>query len=185
MSFLTQPITLQSLFGPKRKIGPIDVQVVTDESTSDILTITKQPVQQGASITDHAYKEPTSFSMRILFKDQNIVSAFLNTFNGSGLSKIYQDLLDLQNSRQPFDIITPKRIYRNMLFASLGQTTDKTTENCLSIQASFQEIIIVSISAVQVPRSSLRNPGANGATQNAGKKSALLSLKEGVGAIFQ
>lgn len=185
MSFLTQPITLQSIFGPKRKIGPIDVQVVTDENTNDVLTITKQPVQQGASITDHAYKEPTTFAMRVLFKDQNILSAFLSTFTGSGLSKIYQDLLDLQNSRVPFDVLTPKRIYHNMLFSALSQTTDKATENCLAIAASFQEVILVSVSTVQVPRSSLKNPGSNGATQNAGKKSALLSLKEGVGAIFQ
>lgn len=185
MSFITEPITLQSLFGPKRKIGPINVQVVTNENTSDVLTITKQPVQQGASITDHAYKEPTTFSMNVLFKDQNILSAFLATFSGNGLSKIYQDLLDLQNSRVPFDIVTPKRIYRNMLFSMLSQTTDKTTENCLSISASFQEVILVSVTTVQVPRSSLKNPGSNGATQNAGKKSALLSLKEGVGALFQ
>lgn len=185
MSFLSEPITLQSLFGVKRKIGPINVQVVTNESTTDKLQITQQPVQQGASITDHAFKEPTQFSMTALFKDNSLISGLLNTFTGNGLSKLYQDLLDLQNSRVPFDIITPKRIYRNQLFASLSQTTDKATENCLSVTMSFQEIIIVSISVVTVPRSGLKNPGANGATENAGKKSALLSLKEGVGAIFQ
>lgn len=185
MSFLSQPITLQSLFGPKRQIGPIDVQVVTNESTTDKLSITQQPVQQGASISDHSFKEPTTFSMNVLFKNNGLLSGLLSTFTGGGLSKIYQDLLDLQDSRMPFDILTPKRIYHNMLFASLSQTTDKSTENCLSISASFQEIIIVSISTVSVSRSALKNAGSNGATQNAGKKSALLSLKEGVGAVFQ
>lgn len=185
MSFLSQPITLQTLFGPKRKIGPIDVQVVTNESTTDVLTITKQPVQQGASITDHAYKEPTVFSQQVRFKDDGLISGILNTFTGSGLSKLYQDLLDLQNSREPFDVITPKRIYHNMLIGTLGVTTDKKTENVLAVSLSFQEVILVSVSTVQVPRRNLKNAGVNGATQNAGKKSALLSLKEGVGAIFQ
>lgn len=175
MSFLSEPITLQSLFGKNRKIGPITVNVVVNESTNDTLTITKQPVQQGASITDHAFKEPTGFSTTILFRD-NLTKS---------LSKIYQELLDLQESRAPFDIITPKRIYRNMLMATLGQTTDKSTENCLSITASFQEIIIVSVVTTQVPRLRQRNAAVTGATQNAGKKSALLSLKEGVGALFQ
>lgn len=174
MSFLSEPISIIAI-RPSRKIGDINVNVVMSEATSDTLTITKQPVQQGASITDHAYKEPTAFSMQILFRDNLALS----------LSKIYQNLLDLQSSRVPFDVITPKRIYRNMLIGTLSQTTDKNTENCLSISIAFQEIIIVKVSTTQVPRTKQKNPGATGKTENAGKKSALQSLKEGIGALFQ
>lgn len=170
MSFLDQPITLQTLFGPKRQIGPINVQVVVNETASDTLKVTKQPVQQGASITDHAFKEPTVFSTTILFKDNLFTS----------LSKIYQDLLDLQNLRTPFDIITPKRIYSSMLLVGLGQTTDKTTENCLSISATFQEIIIVPVVTTTVPRAKQKIVAVTQATQDAGKKSGLFVLKEGV-----
>lgn len=173
MSFLSQPISLIPI-KPLRKIGDISVNVVLTENTNDTLTITKQPVQQGASITDHAYKEPTALAMTVLF------SANL----GLNLDKLYQQLLDLQSSRIPFDIITPKRIYRSMLMGTLVQNTDKNTENCLSINASFQEIIIVKVSTTQVPRSKQRQPGATGATENAGKKSALQSLKEGIGALL-
>lgn len=175
MGFLSVPIGISSLFPNNRKIGTINVNVVINESTNDTLTITKQPVQQGASITDHAYKEPTTFSMSIYFRDNLTTS----------LSKLYQNLLDLQTSRVPFDVTTPKRIYKNMLFATLGQTTDKNTENTLAIQASFQEVIIVSVSTTTVPRIKQKNAGATGATQNAGKKSALLSLKEGIGGFLQ
>lgn len=175
MSFLDQPITLSNLFGTKRKIGDIQVNVVTTESTNDTLTITKQPVQQGASITDHAYKEPTTLSMQIYFQDNLFTS----------LSKIYQNLLDLQASRVPFDVITPKRIYHNMLMSALGNTTDKTTENVLSIQISFQEVIIVAVSTTQVPRARQKNAGATGKTENSGPKSALFSLKQGIGGLLQ
>lgn len=174
MSFLSEPISIIPI-RPTRKIGDITVNVVLSENTNDTLTITKQPVQQGASITDHAYKEPTIFTSQILFRDNLTLS----------LSKLYQNLLDLQMSRVPFDIITPKRIYRNMLIATLAQTTDKTTENCLAINASFQEVIIVKVSTTQVPRVKQKNAAATGKTENAGKKSALQSLKEGIGALFQ
>lgn len=174
MAFLTQPITLQSLFGKNRMIGDITVQVTVSESTNDTLTITKQPVQQGASITDHAYKEPTTFSMAILFADNLFTS----------LSKVYQDLLDLQSSRVPFDVITPKRIYNNMLVAVLSQTTDKNTENCLSINISFQEVLLVNVVTTTVPRIKQALSGVTSATQAAGKKSALVSLKQGIGALF-
>jgi hypothetical protein len=51
-----------------------------------------------------------------------------------GLSpkETYQELLDLQNSRVPFDVVTGKRIYTNMLIRALEVTTDRTSENvCL------------------------------------------------------
>lgn len=183
MSILSQPITLQSLFGPQRKIGPINAQVVPNESTSDILTITKQPVQKGAPITDHAYKEPTTFSMTAFFKENGFVAGLANTFSGGGLQQLYQDLLDLQASRIPFDVITPKRVYPSMLMAGLSQTTDKTTENCLSVTMSFQQVLIVNIGVIQVDPSKLKNPGSNAATRPSGPKSVIKSLSEGARAL--
>lgn len=172
MSFLSTPISLFPT--AKRTIGEITVNVVINENTNDTLTITKQPVQQGASITDHAFKEPTVFSTTIYFPDNLDKS----------LSKIYQDLQDLQISRVPFTIVTPKRIYTSMLIASLGMTTDKATENCLAITASFQEVIIVRVTTTQVPRIKQKQPAATGKTENAGKKSALATAAEGVKAAF-
>lgn len=172
MSILSQPITLQSIFGTDRKVGTITVNVVLTETTNDTLTITKQPIQQGASIADHAYKEPTSLTMTALFQDNNLAS-ILTPFSSSGLSKIYQDLLDLQNSRVPFSVITLKRIYTNMLMTTLICTTDKFTENILSVSMSMQQVIIVSVSTTTV-RAQLQNPGRNGQTQNAGRKSSAL-----------
>lgn len=174
MSFLSEPISIIPI-RPARKIGSIDVTVTISEATDDTLTITKQPVQQGASITDHAYKEPTTFSMQILFQENLSLS----------LAKLYQNLLDLQISRTPFDVVTPKRIYHSMLMSTIKLTTDVKTENALAINVGFQEIIIVKVSTTQVPRTSQKNPGTTGATENAGKKSALQSLKEGIGGLFQ
>lgn len=173
MSFLSVPI---SIFPTKqRQLGQIKVDVILSESTNDTLTVTKQPVQQGASITDHAYKEPTVINMTMHFRD-NI---------GLTLSKVYQNLLDLQSSRVPFTIVTPKRIYSSMLMTSLGQTTEKNTENILSIVISCQEVIIVPVTTTQVPRSQQKNPGKTGATQNAGKKSALATITQGIQGLFK
>lgn len=173
MSFIVQPQTLFAI-GPSRSFAGIKGYCIITENATDAIEITQQPVQQGASIADHAFKKPGSFSMQIQFQ----ASLF-----GQSLAQIYQSLLTLQSSLQPFDVITPKRTYSNMLFASLGQTTDKKTENVLSIAASFQEVILVPVLATNVPRSQLRNPGANAGTQAVGKKSALLSLAQGIGAV--
>lgn len=165
MSFLSTPISIFAV-RPTRRFGEISANVVVEESTNDTLTITKQPVQQGASISDHAYKEPTVFNSTMYFRDNPEKS----------LSKVYQDLLDLQVSRVPFDIVTPKRIYRNMLIAGLSQTTDKTTENVLKISMSFQEVIIVSVSTTTVPRRKQKFAKTTAKTEPAGKKSAFVVL---------
>lgn len=187
MSFLSQPITLIPI-QPKRTIGPIAIQVVIDEKTTDTLTITKQPVQQGASVTDHSYLEPTVFSSTAYFKDNSLsILGELNSITSpsTGLAKIYQTLLNLQSSRTPFSIVTPKRIYSNMLMASLSQTTDRNTENCLSVSMSFQQIIIVNVTTTVVPRSNQKNAGRTGATQQAGtKQSALFSGSQAITGLF-
>lgn len=162
MSFLSVPISIFAV-RPTRKIGEITANVVIDESSNDTLTITKQPVQQGASITDHAYKEPTVLTMSVLFQDNPAKS----------LSKIYQELLDLQSSRIPFTVLTPKRIYSSMLLSAIGQTTDKQSENILRLVLSFQEVIIVQVTTTQVPRARQKQPGTTAKTENVGKKSAL------------
>jgi hypothetical protein len=162
VSFLSQPITIQSLFLKDRTIAGITVNVVIRESTNDTLTITRQPVQQGASITDHAYSEPTQLTM----------DAYFAANLGNSLSKIYAQMLTLQQSRTPFDVVTPKRIYHQMLFSVLRLNTDKTTENVLSLSMTFQQVIIVSVSTTTVPRANQKNAGATGGTQPAGRKNA-------------
>jgi hypothetical protein len=175
LSFLGAPIT-EIFIRPQRKIGDIKVQVVINENATDTLTVTKQPVQQGASIADHAYKEPVGFSCTLFFQDNPGLS--------QSLSSIYKSFFDLQASLVPFTIVTPKRIYYNMMMTTLTQTTDKNTENVLALSLAFQEVIIVSVTTTTVPRTKQKNAGSTGATQAAGKKSALASLKEGIGAFF-
>lgn len=183
MSFLSQPITLQSLFGTKRMIGPINVQVVVNEETSDALTITKQPVQEGASITDHSFSEPTILTMNILQQNNSTISGLVQTFSGpgsGGLAQIYNTFLDLQDDRTPFTVLTPKRVYDDMLIAVLRMVTDRHTENILSLSVTLQQVLLVSVGTIQVPPSRLRSPKKTQATQNTGAKSALLSLSQGI-----
>ena len=181
MSFLPQPLTLQSIFGQNRVIGPITVQTIINEETNDTLTITKQPVQQGASITDHAYLEPTVLTMTILQQEYNPISQLVQTFSGGGLSQIYQEFLALQSSRQPFNVLTPKRVYTDMLMSVLRCTTDKSTENILSLNVSFQQVFIVSVGTARVPPSRQASPKKTAATQKTGPQSVISSVAQAVG----
>jgi hypothetical protein len=174
MSFLSEPITLFPI-RPNRTIGGITGYVTVDENATDKLTVTRQPVQQGASISDHAYKEPTELSVRIVAGPQLL----------KPLSEIYKDFLKLQSDRTKFDCVTGKRSYTNMVLLSIGQTTDKTTENVLALNLTLLEVITVEVTPTKVPpRSRQKNAATTGATEKGGKKSALKVLKEGIGNLF-
>lgn len=145
---------------PSRNIGGFIASVVIDERAEDSLEITQHPVQIGAAITDHAYKKPSTVAINMLFDDK-----------GSPLAETYQKLLKLQSDRIPFDVITGKRAYKNMLLKSLSNTTDAANENILSISCDLQEIILVRTEIINSPvRANQKKAAKTGATKNAGAK---------------
>lgn len=160
MSLFEPPIPATIV--PRRSIGPFNATITIEEIASDDLEITQHPVQQGAAITDHAYSKPSSVAVKIAFDDEE-----------APLSETYANLLKLQSDREPFDVVTGKRSYKNMLIKSLSQTNDMATENILSINLQMQEVFITSVEVVTVPeRSKQANPGKTGKTENAGQKKA-------------
>lgn len=150
-------------FKPRRRIGTFTSQVTFEESGSDELTITRHPVEQGAAITDHAFKEPAQLTIRAGWSPtvlQTLVSSAGALLSGASLTSLlsndyvketYEKLLKLQAEREPFEIVTGKRRYKNMLMRSLAQTTDEKTESVLVVTAQFQEIIIVQTQATSLP----------------------------------
>jgi hypothetical protein len=153
-----QPVVIR----PKRRIGEFVGMCTIDESGVDELEIAKHPIQDGAQVSDNAYVKSATLSINAQFND-----------NDAPLAEVYTRLRALQAKREVFDVVTGKRLYKNMLMKSLSQTTDKTTENTLSVSFTFEEIIIVQVEVTNVPaRAKQSNPAKTGATQNAGAKSA-------------
>lgn len=147
---------------PQRRIGEFTAMVVIEENGTDSLEITKHPVQEGAVIADNAYVKPADVTVKALFDDETMP-----------LDELYTKLREFQALREPFDVVTGKRIYRDMLCKTLAQNTDRETENVLSLTFTLEQIIIVQVEITTVPpRSKQKSPGSTGATQKAGSKSA-------------
>ena len=147
---------------PQRRLGEFDGYVIVEEQSTDSLEITQHPVQDGSSITDHAFLLPQELTMRIMYDDAQ-----------RPLQETYEKLRKLQSDREPFDVITGKRIYRNMLIGALTETTDKETENILYLTMTMQEVIIVQVEVTTVPpRAKQKSPARTSGTSNAGAKSA-------------
>lgn len=134
-------------FSTDRSIGGFTADVTIAEEHTDELTITEHPVEQGASISDHAFKNPVRVVIRVGYSNSSEKAGG----DADYMRAQYKNFLTLQATRKPFTITTGKRQYSNMLIQSLGTTTDQSTENALLLTVTCREVIIVSTQATTVP----------------------------------
>lgn len=164
MSTLSQAQGESILLRSRRSIGGLYPDVVVEESHEDSLEITEHPVEQGAAINDHAFKKPETVTIRGGVSDST--SGTENT-----AIEFYEKLLELQKEREPFDIVTGKRLHKNMLIESLTVVTGPDTENSLAFTAQCREVIIVKTQVTSVPpRKNHANGGKTGETTDKGQQ---------------
>ena len=145
----------------ERSVGDIAFEVTVEERHDDSLTITEHPVEKGAAISDHAYKNPVEV----------VITAGISGKDGESVPKeTYEKLLELQASREPFTIITGKREYENMLVQGISVTTYENTENVLMVTLDCREVIIVETETTQVPPSRQAQAAKTQKAQQGGTK---------------
>ena len=118
-----------------RYIGTVVPDVTVEEVHNDRLEITQHPIQTGAVVSDHSFAPPATCVIRCGFSDST------GGYPGYVL-EVYQFFLDLQATRQPFDVSTGKRSYTNMLIRELGVTTDVSSEYALMCAVSLQQVTL-------------------------------------------
>lgn len=178
---------------PKSSIGGIEIQATLEEVLTDTLQLTEHPVEVGAAIVDHAYKRPAELVLRCGWSNSSLdalAGAIQSIFSGGGLtgsdyvSGIYSQLLTLQESREPFDIMTTRRMYTDMQIVSLQKTVDNKTSNVLMVQATCRQIIRVFTQATTLPaRENQANPKETAGVENTGVKQTIPATPSPGGAV--
>ncbi|END6102934.1 phage baseplate protein [Yersinia enterocolitica] len=168
---------LSALFRQQtRKIGLLVPSVIISEKHQDALEITEHPVEVGAAVNDHAYKRAAEVTMEVGFAGGGSLLDFVDTSTiglslGKSPEEVYQELRDLQESREPFDVITGKRKYSNMLIRGIEVTTDKTSENVLMCVLTLREVIMSQTESVKVAgKENMQEGVSTSAMQNTGTK---------------
>nr|WP_318381256.1 hypothetical protein [uncultured Enterobacter sp.] len=171
MDILSAMLKLQS-----RSVGVLVPSAVVTEKHTDTLVVTDQPVESGASLSDHAWMKPGEVVMVCLFASGGSLLDFKDT-RDVGISyqmspqETYQQLLALQKSRQPFDVITGKRTYSNMLMTSLVVDTDSKSEYALKCTLTLREVLFSDTTLKTAGKKSDMALGANTSpVQDAGTK---------------
>jgi hypothetical protein len=153
-----------ALFVPyRRSIGGIIAQVTIDEQHTDEIQITDHPVERGPNISDHAFKRPVQV---------NITAGWSQAvaFDLSAETGVYGLLLSWQAAFMPFDIVTGKRRYTNMLIERIVVTTDQHNEFTLMAQIACRQVIIAQTQTTEVTTKSANNGDQKEPDKTAAKK---------------
>lgn len=159
---------ISPVFFRARRFGSFIADLTIEENHTDELAITEHPVEQGAAIADHSYKRPAQVTIRAGWSNSSLQALG----NPNYVQQIYDAILQLQSSRDTFDILTGKRQYKSMLLHRLHETTNENTENALMLTMEFRQVILTTTQTVTVPDTSkMATPQATAAQQKTGKLS--------------
>jgi hypothetical protein len=114
-----------------------------EEQHEDTMTITDHPVESGSPITDHAFARPVSVTIRLGWSGEEMPQ----------IQQTYQQLVDLKNAREIFDIQTGKRLYKSMLIENMQVMTEQRSAFVLLATIRCRQVILVNVGIVPVPAS--------------------------------
>lgn len=171
-------------FSDGSTMGDIIPQIVEEEMLIDQMEITQHPVEQGASIADHAFKRPTEITVKFSWSNSfsptsaNINSAlsYQSFFSGAGLTQndaVYQSLLKLQVQRGLFTLYTGKRIIDNMLLKTIALEVNSKKENSLHAVLTCEQLIIVQTETVPLTKNTQKDPSVTASVKHNGTVSAV------------
>lgn len=134
------------------------------------LNITSHPIQSGADITDHAYKEADELTFDIGMSDvmKSIVPGQFAGTNSRSVSA-YKKIKELQEQRLPIKVITRLGSYSNMMIQNISVLDDNTTTYGLRATVTLKQIFVVSVATVKISARAQKTDSTNNGNQKAQK----------------
>lgn len=168
----------------KKSIGGIELDAVISETHSNQVRLTKNPVELGADITDHAIIEPKKINIVAQVSDTplgtaafgQIVDLVTGLFGTSTTNNItrsnaaYNAMVQLMEEREPIEVQTKLKLYQDMVITSLSVTQDKNTSRIVLMNISLEEVLITESQIVKLDPEQLQEGSAREQATSAEKK---------------
>lgn len=121
---------------------------------------TSHPVQKGADITDHAYRQPDEVTVEVGYSDTVISGGDNHSLNA------FKTLDELATNRTLLKLVTRRKVYNNMIISSISVPDNFETMNSLKATIIFKEIIIATVLTVSAAGSG--TSGSKSGTETTG-----------------
>lgn len=195
----------------KKSIGGIELDAILSESHNNQFRITKNPIELGADITDHAIIEPKKVNIVAQVSDTplgstqlgqivDLVTGLFGTSTVQNLTRsnaAYNAMLQLAENLEPIVVQTKLKLYENMIITSLTTGQDKNTSNVALMNITLEEALItesrivrfdpdrLKLGSAREQASSANNKGRQEAievaSEEADNKSVLKSVLDWIG----
>ena len=154
---------------PQTKINTIDIDVLTTESPVFQNTITQNPTEAGAYVSDNIINNPVMLTLTCIVTDfSRIAGRQTDAAEGRRSSLVFFDLKQLRNDKTIFKVQTGLDLYENMAIANFRPVRNSSNTNALEFSIDFQEVIKVSSQTVVIPRAKIKTTPANAKDQAQG-----------------
>lgn len=133
-----------------RAVGGLVFDATFEEDHESELEITDNPVETGVVVSDHAYMRPLEITISAGVTDTPLATRPNDPFasDASRSQRAFDLLTQLQASREPFDVQTGLKLYRNMLVRRIRTAQDAATSQVFVFTAELREVKIVSTRTV-------------------------------------
>ena len=162
----------------KKSIGGIELDAVLSETHNNEIRLTKNPIELGADITDHAIIEPKRINIVAQVSDSplgtaalgqivDLVTGLFGTATSENITRsnaAYNAMVQLMEQREPIDVQTKLKLYENMIITSLSTSQDKDSSRIVLMTINLEEVIITESQIVKLDSTQLED----GATQEQG-----------------
>lgn len=135
------------------QIDKISVDATMRETHTHRSVCTDNPIEGGASVTDHVNVKPAELEIEGIITDTPVTfsvidsaTGLVNTVKGftggkSRAVEYFEKFLDLRASRVPFNVITGLKVYKNMILEDFTVNRDANTANAIVFTAKMKEIV--------------------------------------------
>lgn len=151
----TSNLSYDAMLLCKTNIGGYFFDGFVSVQHSRTLTITSNPVETGAAITDHAYVNPTTLTMNVIMSDvhESIIPGQFSdrTFRHTSAWHV---LRQIQENRIPVDVYTKLGYYKNMLIQEINAEDTYKTFRGLNATVVLKEIPIARVKTVKISAAS-------------------------------
>ena len=154
----------------QKSIGGIQLDAVISDSHVNEVSLTNNPVEFGAEITDNAVVQPKQINILAEVSDTplgvaafgQIVDLVTGLFGSSTSENItrsnaaYNAVIQLQEEREPIQIQTKLKLYTDMIITKVTTIQDKDTSRIVRMSIDLQQVIITQSEIVQLSEDQLR-----------------------------
>lgn len=154
----------------KKSIGGIELDAVITEAHSNVVTLTKNPVELGADISDHAIIQPKVLNITAQVSDTPLGAAafgqILDTVTGlfgssttqnlTRSNAAYNAMVQLMETREPISVQTKLKLYQDMIITNLSVTQDKDSSRIVMFNLTIEEVIITESKIIKLTEAELQ-----------------------------